>query len=79
MSCRGADERYSTQLYFQNYMHYTAMQTVVRLLPMFVSGLVCNAIVGFMAAYIPIVWLLGAFLFHSITKQKLHIDSTFPV
>ena len=46
------------------------MQTVICLLPMFVSGLICNAIVGFMAAYIPIVWLLGAF-FHSTTKKKV--------
>ena len=52
-------------------MHYTAMQTVVSLLPMFVSGLVCNAIVGFMAAHIPIVWLLGVFFFHSIIRNKV--------
>ncbi|KIM37308.1 hypothetical protein M413DRAFT_20342 [Hebeloma cylindrosporum] len=47
------------QLYFQNYMHYTAMQTVVRLLPMFVSGVLCNAVVGLMAAHIPIVWIVA--------------------
>ena len=60
-------------------MHYTAMQTVVRLLPMFVSGLVCNAFVGFMAAYIPIVWLLGTFFIHSTTKKKFYTDLTSPV
>ena len=54
------------------------MQTVVRLLPMFISGIVCNAIVGFMAAYIPIVWLLGAFFFQSTTGVLL-TDLTFPV
>ena len=53
-----------TQLYFQNYMHYSVMGTVVRLLPMFISGFLCNIIVGFTAAYIPIVWLLGTYFFH---------------
>ncbi|KAF8956149.1 major facilitator superfamily domain-containing protein [Flammula alnicola] len=47
------------QLYYQNYMGYNPMQTVVRLLPMFVSGIGCNLFVGFMAAYIPVVWLVG--------------------
>ena len=60
-------------------MHYTAMQTVVRLLPMFVSGIACNAIVGLMAAYIPIVWLLGKFFFHSTTKKEFYTDLTSPV
>ena len=45
-------------------MRYTVMETVVRLLPMFVSGFLCNIIVGFMVAYIPLVWLLGAFFFY---------------
>ncbi|CAA7265687.1 unnamed protein product [Cyclocybe aegerita] len=47
------------QLYYQNYMGYTAMQSVVRLLPMFVSGILCNAFVGLMAAHVPLVWLVG--------------------
>ncbi|KAF8149117.1 major facilitator superfamily domain-containing protein [Crassisporium funariophilum] len=47
------------QLYYQNYMKYTAMQTVIRLLPMFVSGLLCNAFVGLMAAHVPLVWLVA--------------------
>ncbi|PPR06397.1 hypothetical protein CVT26_004843 [Gymnopilus dilepis] len=54
---------YWVQLYYQNYMGYTAMQTVVRLLPMFVSGFLCNLFVGFMAAHVPLVFLVagGAF------------------
>ncbi|KIM37309.1 hypothetical protein M413DRAFT_448602 [Hebeloma cylindrosporum] len=47
------------QLYYQNYVHYTAMQTVIRFLPMFASGITCNIIVGFMAARVPMVWLVG--------------------
>ncbi|TFK34264.1 major facilitator superfamily domain-containing protein [Crucibulum laeve] len=47
------------QLYYQNYMRYTAMQTVIRLLPMFFSGVLCNVFVGVMAARIPVVYLIG--------------------
>ena len=35
------------------------MQNVVRVLPMLVSGLICNAFIGLMVAYIPLVWLVG--------------------
>ena len=41
-------------------MHYTPMETVVRFLPMSASGITCNMIVGFVAARVPIVWLVGA-------------------
>ena len=47
------------QLYYQNYKHYSPLQTLVRLLPMFVSGILCNVFVGLMAARIPIVWLVS--------------------
>jgi len=40
-------------------MKYTAMETVVRFLPMSASGIVCNILVGFVAARVPIVWLIG--------------------
>lgn len=49
------------QLYYQNYLGYGPMQVVLRLLPMFVSGLACNVFVGLMAAYVPIVWLVGVY------------------
>ena len=52
-------------------MHYTVMETVIRLLPMFVSGFLSNLVVGFTAAYIPLVWLLGALFF----KLRKFIDS----
>ena len=38
------------------------MQNVVRVLPMFVSGLICNAFIGLMVAYIPLVWLVGPYV-----------------
>ena len=47
------------QLYYQNYKHYTPLESVLRLTPAFVSGILCNVFVGLMAARIPIVWLLG--------------------
>ncbi|KDR72245.1 hypothetical protein GALMADRAFT_74165 [Galerina marginata CBS 339.88] len=47
------------QLYYQNYAGYSVMQTVARLLPMFVSGMLCNVFVGFMSARVPLVWLVG--------------------
>ncbi|PPQ78955.1 hypothetical protein CVT25_002284 [Psilocybe cyanescens] len=50
---------YWVQLYYQNYMGYSAMQTVVRLLPMFISGIACNVFVGLMAAHVTVIWLVA--------------------
>lgn len=47
------------QLYFQNYKMYSPVECIVRLIPTFVSGILCNAFVGLMAARVPIVWMLG--------------------
>jgi len=47
------------QLYFQNYKMYTPIGSVVRFIPAFVSGILCNVFVGFMAARITIVWILS--------------------
>lgn len=35
------------------------MQSVVRFLPMVVSGLLCNTFVGIMAARVPVIYLTG--------------------
>ena len=45
-------------------MRYNVMETVVRFLPMFVSGFLCNLVVGCTAANIPLVWLLGVLFFY---------------
>lgn len=50
---------YWLQLYYQNYRHFSAMQNVIRLLPMLVSGLLASLFIGLMAAYVPLVWLIG--------------------
>ncbi|TFK24819.1 efflux protein [Coprinopsis marcescibilis] len=45
------------QLYFQNYMQLSPLQTVIRILPMSVSGIICNMFVGYFAARVPVVFL----------------------
>ncbi|KAF8887856.1 major facilitator superfamily domain-containing protein [Gymnopilus junonius] len=62
---------YWVQLYYQNYMGYSAMQTVVRLMPMFISGMLCNLFVGFMAAHVPIIFLVGVGAFATATACLL--------
>ncbi|TFK35336.1 major facilitator superfamily domain-containing protein [Crucibulum laeve] len=47
------------QLYYQKYKSYSTIQTVIRLSPMFVSGLLCNAFVGVLAARVRLVYLLA--------------------
>jgi len=44
-------------------MGNTPMETVVHLLPKFVSGIFCNLFVGLMANYVPLVWIVGTFIF----------------
>lgn len=45
------------QLYYQNYLQLSVMQSVVRFFPMVVSGLLCNTFVGIMAARVPVIYL----------------------
>ena len=52
-------------------MAYTPIETAIRLIPMFVAGIVCNLIVGFMAAHIPLVWILGALLVNFLMLEKI--------
>lgn len=51
-------------------MAYTPLETAIRFIPMFVSGIICNLIVGFMAAHIPLVWIIGALFLHPLTLEK---------
>ncbi|KNZ77844.1 hypothetical protein J132_03353 [Termitomyces sp. J132] len=46
------------QLYYQDYCGYSPLLTVIRVLPMFVSGVLCNIFVASVVAYVPIVVLL---------------------
>ena len=51
-----------SQIYYQNYHQYSAVQTAVRLVPMFVSGILCNVFFALMAARVPLVWLVGWYI-----------------
>ena len=50
-----------SQIYYQNYHHFSAVQTAVRLVPMFISGIVCNVFFALTAARVPLVWLVGLY------------------
>ncbi|KIP11053.1 hypothetical protein PHLGIDRAFT_173914 [Phlebiopsis gigantea 11061_1 CR5-6] len=48
------------QLYYQNFLHLTPVLTMVRLLPMFVTGMVCNLIVALVVGRVDVVFLIVA-------------------
>ncbi|KIJ62934.1 hypothetical protein HYDPIDRAFT_73435, partial [Hydnomerulius pinastri MD-312] len=43
------------QLYYQNYLHLTPVRTMVRFIPMFVTGILCNFFVALVVARLPLV------------------------
>ncbi|KAI0917514.1 hypothetical protein AcW1_007305 [Taiwanofungus camphoratus] len=45
-------------LYYQNYAHLTPLLTMVRLLPMSVTGLICNLIVALVVGRVPVIYLM---------------------
>ncbi|KAG7446056.1 putative efflux transporter [Guyanagaster necrorhizus] len=49
---------YWSQLYYQNYQGLTPILTVVRLVPMFISGVICNTIVAFVAGRVPFIYFM---------------------
>lgn len=75
------------QLYFQNYLQLSVIQSVVRFLPMVVSGLLCNTFVGIMAARVPVIYLtaigtgataVACLLFALINPGASYWAFTFP-
>ncbi|PBK86271.1 putative efflux transporter [Armillaria gallica] len=50
---------YWSQLYYQNYEGFTPLLTVIRLLPMTVSGIVCNMIVAALVGHLPLVYFIA--------------------
>ncbi|KAJ7673587.1 major facilitator superfamily domain-containing protein [Mycena rosella] len=48
------------QLYYQVYIGYSPVRTVVRLTPMFVTGLICNVFVALVIGRVPALWLLAS-------------------
>ncbi|KAJ7218209.1 MFS general substrate transporter [Mycena rebaudengoi] len=48
------------QLYYESYMGYSPIRTIVRLMPMFICGLCCNAVVVLIVERVQLVWLLAS-------------------
>lgn len=48
------------QLYYQDYEHLSPVLTMVRLLPMFVTGVLANVIVALVVGRLPLVYLVSA-------------------
>ncbi|KAL0565729.1 hypothetical protein V5O48_016292 [Marasmius crinis-equi] len=46
-------------LYYQDFAHISALNTVVRMIPMFVTGILCNIFVALVAGRLPLVYLMG--------------------
>jgi len=46
------------QLYYQTYKNYTPVRTMVRLLPMTVTGALLNVFVGLVVGWLDVLWLL---------------------
>ncbi|KAH6901322.1 major facilitator superfamily domain-containing protein [Coprinopsis sp. MPI-PUGE-AT-0042] len=69
------------QMYYQNYVGLTPLQTVLRVLPMTVSGLTCNVFIGLFISYIPIVYLTaigtGATAIACLLLALVNPDVTF--
>ncbi|KZT22386.1 efflux transporter [Neolentinus lepideus HHB14362 ss-1] len=47
------------QLYYQNFLGLNPILTMVRFIPMFVTGFICNMIVALLVSRVPVVLLLG--------------------
>jgi MFS family permease len=43
------------QLYYQNYLHLTPTNTMIRFIPMFVMGIICNLFVAMVVSRLPLV------------------------
>ncbi|KAH7884855.1 major facilitator superfamily domain-containing protein [Phlebopus sp. FC_14] len=48
-----------SQLYYQNYLGLDPIHTMVRFIPMFVTGVLCNFFVALVVARMPLVFLIG--------------------
>lgn len=46
------------QLYYQDFLHLNPVLTMVRFIPMFVTGFICNVIVALLISRVPVVFLL---------------------
>ena len=51
--------RCDVQLYYQDYERLTPILTMVRLLPMFVTGVACNVVIALVVGRVDVVFLIG--------------------
>jgi hypothetical protein len=47
------------QLYYQTYLGLTPILTMVRMLPMFVSGILANVVVAYLVGRVDVVLIIG--------------------
>jgi len=47
------------QLFYQNYLNLSPIRTMVRLLPSFVTGILCNVLIALLVGRVPVVYLLA--------------------
>ncbi|KAJ7474230.1 major facilitator superfamily domain-containing protein [Mycena latifolia] len=72
------------QLYYQSYIGYSPVRTVIRLVAMCVCGLLCNALVALIVGRVPVVWLIAtgltvaALLFALIDPSATYWAFGFP-
>ena len=53
------------QLYYQNYVQLSPILTMVRMLPMFVTGVACNVVIALIIGRVDVMYIVGASLLPS--------------
>jgi hypothetical protein len=66
------------QLYYQTYLHLTPIHTMLRILPMFFSGILANVVIALIIGRIDVVYIVGALLASAGPFDGL-LDSFFAV
>jgi len=78
---------YWIQLYYQYYVGYSPVRTMVRLLPLFVTGFIANVIIGLFVGHVPFVLIIasgaamtaiGNLLFAVINPKAIYWAFGFP-
>ncbi|KAL4258889.1 MFS transporter superfamily protein [Pleurotus pulmonarius] len=72
--------QYWVQLYYQNYERLSPVETMVRVLPMFIMGILCNFFMAQIISRVPIVYIVAAGAAITSTAALLFavIDPTAP-
>ncbi|KAJ7637827.1 hypothetical protein B0H17DRAFT_1216954 [Mycena rosella] len=65
---------FGVQLYYKVYIGYSPVRMVVRLTPMFVTGLICNIFLALVIGRVPALWLPAS---GTLTSTLRGVDSWF--